>query len=143
MPKDWKKIDTDELLNFEGPQTNIIARYERIMRQREIEVMGDVSAKLFDLKQTIHRSSENLDRKITEFNETIQRSSDSLNRKITEFDKSQGNLQKITIALTIVIALSAIAYACITWQSVEAQREANEIQRSVLERNSKEIKVLP
>ena len=127
MPKDWKEIDTDEILNFEGPQTNIIARYERIMRQREIEVMGNVSAKLFDLKQTIHRSSENLNENITVFNGTIQRSSDSLNSKITEFDKSQGKLQIITIMLTIVITISAVAYACITWQSVKAQREANEI----------------
>lgn len=113
------------------------------MRQREIEVMGDVSAKLFDLKQIIHRSSENLNEKITNFNDTIQCSSDSLNTKITEFDKSQGKLQKISIILTIVIALSTIAYTCITWQSVKAQREANKIQRSILEINSEEIKVLP
>jgi hypothetical protein len=138
-----KEIDTDEILNFEGPQTNIIARYERIMRHREIEVMGDVSAKLFDLKRTIHQSSENLNDKITEFNETIQHASENLNDKITEFDKSQGKLQWITIALTVAIALSAIFYTCITWQSVEAQREANVIQRSILERNSEEIKELP
>ena len=138
MPKDWKDIEIDEILNFDGPQTGQMARYDRIMRQREIEVMGDVSAKLFDLKRTIHQSGENLDNKITEFNETINRSSESLNKKIAEFDESQGKLQKITIILTIVIALSTLAYTLITWQSVKAQREANEIQRSILESNNKE-----
>jgi len=161
MPKDWKEIDTDEILNFERPHTGIMARYERIMRQREIEAMGNVSAKLFDLKRTIHQSSENLYEKIaeldetiqnasdnlnnniTEFNETIQNAGNNLNDKITEFDRSQRWLQWVTIALTIAIAVSAICYTYITWQSVEAQREANVIQRSILERNSEEIKVLP
>ena len=138
MPTDWNEIETDELLNFDGAHTGQMARYERIMRHREIQVMGDVSAKLFDLKRIIHQSSENLNEKITEFNETINHSSESLNTKITEFDKSQGWLQTITIALTVVIALSAATYTWITWQSVEAQREANEIQRGILERSNKE-----
>ena len=42
---------------------------------------------------------------------------------------SQGKLQMVTIALTVVIAISAVAYTWITWESVQAQREANKIQR--------------
>jgi hypothetical protein len=42
---------------------------------------------------------------------------------------SQSKLQSVTIALTVVIARSTVAYTWITWQSVQAQREANQIQR--------------
>lgn len=125
MPRDWREIETDEILNFEGPQTGAMARYDRIMRQKEIEAMLDVRTGLFDLQKAIDNSSENL------------------NKKIDEFDEAQGKLQKITIALTIVIAFSTVAYTYITWQSVNVQREANQIQKSQLERQNHSAKTTP
>ena len=51
--------------------------------------------------------------------------------------KSQSKLQFVTIALTVVIALSTVLYTWITWQSVQAQREANQIQRKILDPEAK------
>ena len=113
MP-DWNEIDINEILNFDGAHTGQMARYERIMRQKEIEAMGNMHAGLFDLKKSIHHASDNL------------------NERIKEFIKSQGKLQKITIALTIVIALATVTYTWVTWQTVQAQKEANTIQRELL-----------
>jgi len=39
MPKDWKDISDDEVLNFSGPQTAETARYERIMQKRSIDAI--------------------------------------------------------------------------------------------------------
>ena len=51
---------------------------------------------------------------------------------------SQRKLQWVTVALTVVIAISTVAYTCITWQSVQAQREANQIQREARDAEVKE-----
>src|ERR687888_188212 len=48
--------------------------------------------------------------------------------------KAQGRHQKALIALTVVIALATLCYTYITWLSVKAMREANEIQRQQIER---------
>jgi uncharacterized protein HemX len=62
--------------------------------------------------------------------------SDKLETRLIEAERiqkeaatSQTKLQRVTIALTVVIALSTVVYTWITWQSVQAQREANQIQR--------------
>jgi len=79
MPKDWKDIDIDEILNFEGAQTGEMARYDRIMCQKEIEALKNVHTGLFDLKKSLHRST------------------DILEQRLKESSKTQGRLQKITI----------------------------------------------
>ena len=58
MPKDWKQISDDEILNFDGPQTAEIARYERIMRQRSIDATRSLRDGLSGLMETMHRSSQ-------------------------------------------------------------------------------------
>ena len=45
--------------------------------------------------------------------------------------KAQGRYQKAI--LTVVIALSTIFYTCITWLSVKAMQETNEIQRQQIQ----------
>lgn len=59
MPKDWKDVSDDELLNFDGPQTGQIAQYERIMRQRTVSALGQVWAGLFDVKKHCTSSARN------------------------------------------------------------------------------------
>lgn len=115
MPRDWKEIDTDEVLNFEGPQTNIIARYERIMQQRNIEATNLLKDKVIDLT------------------DTIQSASQGIQDKYDSYSSSQSKQQNIIIALTIVIALSTAAYTFITWQSVSAMKESNNIQEQLLQ----------
>jgi uncharacterized protein HemX len=121
MPRDWKDISDDEVLNFEGPQTAIIARYERIMDQKTINALMEVRAGLFDVKKSMHVVTDKLEKRLIEA-EKIQK----------EAAISQNKLQRVTIALTVVIALSTVVYTWITWQSVQAQHEANQIQRETL-----------
>ena len=123
MPTDWKDLTDDELLNFDGPQTGQIAQYERIMRQRTVNALGQVWAGLFDVKRSLHIVGEKFEARMVEA-EKIERKSSA----------SQRRLQQVAIALTIVIAGSTVVYTWITWQTVEAQREANAIQREALAR---------
>lgn len=125
MPKDWKEITDDELLNFDGPQTAEIARYERILRQRTVDALRQVWAGLFDVKKSLHIVGDKFEARMLE-SEKLQRESSA----------SQERLQRVTIGLTVVIAIATIVYTWITWQSVQAQREANAIQREALIRSS-------
>lgn len=122
MPKDWKDITDDEVLNFDGSQTAIIARYERIMDKKTIDALMEVRMGLFDVKKSMHIVTDILEARLIEA-EKIQK----------EAATSQYKLQRVTIALTVVIALSTVVYTWITWQSVQAQREANKIQREARE----------
>lgn len=115
MPKDWKEIDTDEVLNFEGPQTAQIARYERIMQQRNIEATNLLKDKVTGLTETIYRASQ------------------GIQEKYDAYSSSQTKQQNIIIALTVVIALSTAVYTFITWQSVSAMKESNNIQKQLLQ----------
>ena len=121
MSKDWKDITDDEVLNFEGSQTAIIARYDRIMDQKTIHALMEVRMGLFDVKKSLHVVTDKFETRLIEA-ERIQK----------EAANSQSKLQRVTIALTVVIALSTVVYTWITWQSVQAQREANQIQREAL-----------
>ena len=121
MAKDWKKIDIDEILNFEEAHTGHMAQYERIMRHRETQALEDLRMGLFDVKKTIHQKSDELGKRL-EVLAGVQ----------AKAAKKQGMLQGIMIVLTVVIASATVAYTLVTWQAVQAQREANEIQEQVL-----------
>lgn len=118
MAKNWTEISDDDLLNFDGPQTATIAQYERIMQKRTIDALMDVRGGLFDVKKTMHHVSDKIDARL----ETLEKSQ-------RDAADSQAKLQVAALALTVVIAASTMLYTWITWQSVQAQREANQIQR--------------
>jgi hypothetical protein len=122
MPKDWKDISSDEILNFDGAQTAIMARYERIMQQRSIDAVIGLRDKVTGLMETIYRASQ-----------ALQDKTDKLLGLYDRISSAQGRQQKIVIGLTIVLAVSTALYTWITWQSVAAMREANEIQRELLQ----------
>ena len=122
MPKDWKEISNDEILNFDDAQTAIMARYERIMQQRSTEAVIGLSNKVTGLMETIYRASQG-----------IQEKSDKLLDLYDRISASQSRQQAIVISLTVVLAISTALYTWITWQSVAAMREANEIQRQLLQ----------
>jgi len=122
MPKDWKEISNDEILNFDGSQTAIMARYERIMQQRSTDAVVGLRDKVTGLMETIYRASQG-----------IQEKTDKLLELYNRISASQSRQQTIVIVLTVVLAISTALYTWITWQSVAAMREANEIQRQALQ----------
>lgn len=122
MPKDWKDITNDEMLNFDGSQTAIMARYERIMQQRSTEAVTGLRDKVTGLMETIYRATQGLQEKTDKLLELYDRMS-----------RSQARQQNVVIGLTVVLAFSTAIYTWITWQSVSVMREANEIQRQVLQ----------
>lgn len=122
MQKDWKEISDDDILNFEDSQTGKMSRYDRIMKQKNIESILSLRDKLTGLMQTIYSSSQGMKDR-----------TDKLITIYDEHEKSQGKQQKIIVALTVVIALSTAVYTWITWQSVSAMRESNSIQLQSLE----------
>ena len=124
MPRDWKDIGLDEILNFDDAQTGRMAQFERIMRHKEIEALSKVHTGLSDLEKAIHDSSNKLENQMK-----------VLEVKLETSAQMQNKLQKITIALTVVIAIATVAYALITWQTVTIQQETNEIQRQLLSNN--------
>jgi len=122
MPKDWKEISNDEILNFDGSQTAIMARYERIMQQRSTDAVIGLRDRITGLMETIYRASQG-----------IQEKTDKLLELYNRISRSQARQQVVIIVLSVVVAFSTAAYTWITWQSVAAMREANEIQRQLLQ----------
>src|SRR6266446_2382469 len=114
MPKDWKEISNDEILNFDGSQTAIMARYERIMQQRSTEAVIGLREKVTGLMETIYRASQG-----------IQEKTDKLLELYNRISASQSRQQTVVICLTVVLAISTALYTWITWQSVAAMRESN------------------
>jgi hypothetical protein len=114
---DWKKIKIDAILNYTDANTGQMNRYDRIMRQYEIEALSNVRAGLFDLKKSVHHVGSSLAERIESFENAT-----------TKATQRQGKLQVVTVWLTIVIALSAVGYTWVTWESVQVQRESNRIQ---------------
>ncbi len=115
MPKDWKELTDEEMLNYEEANTSIMARYERIMQYRSIE------------------STNLLKDKITALTDTIYRASQGIQDKYEVFSSSQAKQQNRIFWLTVVIALSTAVYTYITWQSVTAMNESNNIQKQSLQ----------
>ena len=123
MLKDWKDISDDEILNLAGSQSpEVIARYERIMQKRSIDAVTSLRDKVTGLMETIYRASQGL-----------QEKTDQLLALYNRISNAQSRQQLVVIILSVVVAASTAVYTWITWQSVAAMREANEIQRQLLE----------
>ena len=121
MSKDWKEISTDEILNFDGTSTADIARYDRIMKQRDIEATNQLKAE------------------VNELTETISKASQGAQEKYEAYSSSQSKQQMIIILLTVAIAVFTFFYTVSTWKSALAIKESNEIQRQFLEIEKKHL----
>ena len=117
MKTHWKKIKIDEILDYSNADTGELGRYDRIMRQYEIEALSSVRAGLLDLEMSVHSTGNGLVDRI-----------ESFEKATTIATRRQGKVQIVTVWLTIVIALASVAYTWVTWESVQAQRESNRIQ---------------
>ena len=88
-------------------------------------------------------SLESLKTELTNLATRIGKSTDRIvgvgNNLVTSLEKqsnAQSRYQKTIIVLTIVIALATTCYTYVTWLSVQAMREANEIQRQRIQTTS-------
>jgi len=122
MPRDWKEISDDEILNYQDATTGVVNRYQRIMEMKTIEALGGVKDKLMGVMETVYRASQSL-----------AGQTDKLIDRYDKISKAQGRQQVLLILLSAVIAGSTVAYTWITWQSVTAIREANQVQKQLLE----------
>ncbi|WP_036499370.1 hypothetical protein [Nitrosococcus oceani] len=118
MAKDWKELTTDELLNFNGPETAEIARFERIMQQRTAESLREFQS---ELSNTANHINQSTDRIVGVGNRLI--------KTIEAQGGAQKKHQRSIVWLTVVIAVATVAYVIITWFSVQTMQEANDIQR--------------
>jgi hypothetical protein len=127
MGKDWKEISIDDILNFDGPQTAEIARYERIMQHRTIEAMNGLSGrldsvveKLVGVMETIHRVGQ-----------LAQEKADQAIQAADKASTSQGRQQRAMYVLTGALFACTLFYTIINaWVALE-MREGNEIQRMI------------
>jgi hypothetical protein len=122
MPRDWKDLTDEEVLNFDGPQTAEIARYDRILQKRSIDAMLALTSGLSGLGDTIYKMHQGLKDKADEAFKIYERES-----------RAEARRQKSVVWLTIVIAVSTVVYTGITAASVLATRQANQIQRDALD----------
>lgn len=128
MATDWKDINEDEMLNSESLQPGPMARFERIMAKKSIDALHRVSDKLVGLMDAIYKA-----------NQGLQDKTDKLIDLYDNISKAQSRQQRLLIVLSVVIALSTVAYTAITWQSVSAMREGNRIQQEFLELKEREL----
>lgn len=91
---------------------------------------------LKDSNNIPQESTESLKNELTNLANRIGTSTDrivgvgnNLMAKLERQSNVQSFHQKAIIALTVVIAFATMCYTYITWLSVQAMREANEIQR--------------
>ena len=85
MPKDWKELTDDDLLNYEGPLTAQIARYDRIMAKKMHDALQNVWGGLFDVKKAMHSSTAKIEARLTE-SEKIQRKAAAVTDHTTRRD---------------------------------------------------------
>ena len=91
------------------------------MRFKEIDALFQVHGGLFDLKRALFQVTEKLEERLGGLGQLQEKTA-----------AAQRRLQKIALALTVVIALATVSYTWVTWQTVRMQQEANEIQREAL-----------
>ena len=115
------QLDDQHLQNAVPHDKYAKVEWERRLAQRATEAVNRLGDKVKGLMETIYRASQG-----------IQEKTDKLLDLYNKISQSQGRQQKIVIALTVVLAISTVAYTWITWQSVSAMRDANEIQRQLL-----------
>lgn len=128
MTRDWKNESIDDILNYDASHTGKLHRFDRIMRQYEIEALKEVRAGLHDVKKSVLAASNQLAIEMGTLKESVNNST-----------VKQGKFQRVTVGLTVVLAVASVLYTWVTWQSVLAQRESNTIQRAEIEAQIKAI----
>jgi uncharacterized phage infection (PIP) family protein YhgE len=137
----WEQISDSEILNFTGTRDNpTTAQYERILQKRQTAALIEVKDQLNGLMETVDTASQGLQSKadklsdaISLASEAVQQKSDQLSAQYQRISDSQSRHQRAILWLTAVVGAATIAYTVITWESVKAMREANEIQEHLID----------
>ncbi len=116
------QLDDEQLQRAVTHNRYAKVEWERRLAQRVADAVNRLGDKITGLMETIYRASQG-----------IQEKTDNLLGLFDRISQSQKRQQNIVIVLTVVLALSTLAYTLITWLSVSAMNEANEIQRQVLQ----------
>jgi hypothetical protein len=111
--RNWENISIDTMLNFEGPQTAEIARFDRILRHRTIEATNGLST-------TIYRASQ-----------LAQEKADEAIKKAGEAAVAQGKQQTAMKWLTIALVACTAMYTGINAWVAHEMHEENKIQAQV------------
>ncbi len=122
MSSRWNEISNDELLDYDGPTTAQIARYERIIIHRLRNAVDSMSEKLVALGHTLEQT-----------NKTLASSIDRAIFSQENLSRTQKRQQRSLVLLTSIIALATVVYAGVTILQVRAQHNANRIQEYVLD----------
>jgi len=127
-------ISDKELVDYTGtPNTVPTAQIERLIQIRTKNALIDLGEQVKSLATTIYHASQ-----------SVQDKADSLIQLYNKISSGQARQQTVVIVLTIVIAISSALYTWITYVSVQAMREANEIQHELLQLERKQFeKVSP
>ena len=128
MTDKWQDISTDDILNYLGGGTGVSSRYERILRHKSIESTDELAQQVNGLTVTAYRASQGMKEKV-----------DMLLDQNEQTATAQKRQSWVTLALTIVIAVSTVIYTIITWQSVSEMRKANRIQEQLIQFESERI----
>lgn len=116
------ELDDDRLQIAASHSNYAKEELERRRTERATQAVERLGDKVTGLMETIYRASQG-----------IQEKTDKLFDLYDSMSQSQARQQKVVIALTVVLAVSTIIYTGITWLSVSAMREANDIQRQLLQ----------
>jgi len=104
--------------NFtQAAQALLLVRVKRL-----IDAIGNLEKRLMGVGETIYRSSQGMQERFDHAASEQQRAF-----------AAQSRQQYLVVGLTLVIAAATAVYTWITWESVVAMREANSIQRQLLE----------
>jgi hypothetical protein len=158
MPKHWKEFSPDDILDFEGSQTALTARYDRILQHRATEATreltsavaaagqaaamtadnlkagsSEVARKLEGVMETIYRATDRTEANLTALGDRTEKSFEALGQLYERAGRAQTKAQIVLIGLTAVLTIATVAYTWTTWLSVQAMHEANTIARQGLE----------
>lgn len=123
MAKSHQEITDDEMLGEYTPDMGSASkRFDRILWYR-------LRMKVLALSENVYNVGQLMQVKFDDLIASYEKVSASQD----EVAQSHRTLQRATVGLTIIIALATVAYVRITWLSVKAQNEANDIQRQQLE----------
>ena len=123
MTKSHQEITDDEMLGEYAPDMGAMSkRYDRILWYR-------LRIKVLALAENVYNVGQLMQGKFDDLIASYEKVSASQDKVA----QSQRRLQRATVGLTVIIVLATLAYVCITWFSVKAQNEANDIQRQQLE----------
>jgi hypothetical protein len=132
VPKSWKQITDDEILDYDDAHTGQVARYERIMQHRSNVEMHNLSRMLQGVMETIHTTAQ-----------LVSDKADVAMQKYDEAAREQKKQQTAMKWLTTVLAVATVCYTAINGVAVYQSWRANELQAQAADARSTRAGIRP